>query len=166
MVCGLSLSHIHSQLCTLLFLKWGGQCLLPSSCLTCICQIYIVFPWNPIKNVPFQLSSPHPCFYLPWRESCTIWWKKKLLAWKGRGKHCFYDLSQPIYSIRGKKMNQRYWKQMLTLCWLLRMGRVDSVVAVTKGYWWQSGTLWWITFPSVGGEQKLHGTKNEVTLWF
>lgn len=19
---------------------------------------------------------PTPCFYLPWRESCTIWWKK------------------------------------------------------------------------------------------
>lgn len=49
---------------------------MPSNCLTCICQIYIVFPWNPIKNVPFQLSSPPPCLYLPWRESCTIWWKK------------------------------------------------------------------------------------------
>lgn len=31
---------------------------MPASCLTCICQIYIVFPWNPIKNVPFQLSPP------------------------------------------------------------------------------------------------------------
>lgn len=77
MVCGLSLSHIHSQLYTLLSLKWGGQGLLPSSCLTCICQIYIVFPWHSIKNVPFQFSPPTPLvFYLPWRESCTIWWKK------------------------------------------------------------------------------------------
>lgn len=49
---------------------------MPSSCLTCICQVCIVFPWNPIKNVPFQLSPPTPCFYLPWRKSCTIWWKK------------------------------------------------------------------------------------------
>lgn len=26
---------------------------------------------------PFNYSlPPTPCFYLPWRESCTIWWKK------------------------------------------------------------------------------------------
>lgn len=164
----MSLSHSHSQLHTLLSLKWGGQCLLPSSCLTCICQIYIVFPWHSIKNVSFQLFSPPPLLvFTCLGGKVAQYGGKKFLSWKGRGEYPFYDLSQRIYSIRGKKkMNQHYWKQMLTLCRLLRMGRVDSVVAVTKGYWRQSGTLWWITFLSVGGQQKLHGNKYEVTLWF
>lgn len=36
---------------------------MPSSCLTCICQVCILFPWNPIKNVPFQFSSPPPLVF-------------------------------------------------------------------------------------------------------
>lgn len=89
------------------------QCLLPSNCLTCICQIYIVFPWNPIKNVPFQLSSPPPCFYLPWRESCTIWWKKNCLHGKGGGSPPFTISVSRFTLFEGKK-----WTNVIgSRCW-------------------------------------------------
>lgn len=112
----------------------------------CICQIYILFLWHWPKNV---LLCPS-CFSLPQRKSCTIWCggKKKSPSWKGRGEHSLYDLSQQIYSTWEKKMKQLYWKQMLTLCRLLKMERVLSVVAVTKRYWWQSRSLWCVTFPA------------------
>lgn len=138
MICRLSLSHIHSQLYTLLSLKWGGQGFFPSSCLTCICQIYIVFPWHSIKNVPFQLfSPPQPLVFTCLGGKVAQYGGKKLLTWKGRREHPFYDLSQWIYSVRGKKMNQHYWKQMLTLSviedgksWLSRCSNKGVLMAV------------------------------------
>lgn len=129
MVCGMSLSHSHSQLHTLLSLKWGGQCLLPSSCLTCICQIYIVFPWHSIKNVSFQLFSPPPtpCFYLPWRESCTIWWKKIPLMEREGGVPLLRSQSADLLYSREKKNEPT-----------LLEADVDTVSVIEDGKSWLS----------------------------
>lgn len=136
----------------------------------CLCQIYIVFLWHQTKNVPLELllhPSP-PCFYLPRRKSCTIWWKRNVsfMEREEEASPLQSQASQRVYSTWGKKMKQIYWKQMLTLCRLLKMERVHSTVVVTKGYWWQSGFPRRLTFPALGGQQKLRGTPNEVSLWF
>lgn len=113
MVCGLSLSHIHSQLYTLLSLKWGGQCLLPSSCLTCICQVCIVFPWNPIKNVPFQLSPPHPLFLLALEEKLHNMVEKNCSHGKGGGSTPFTISVSRFTLFEGKK-----WTNVIgSRCW-------------------------------------------------
>lgn len=161
-VCSQSLNHIHPQLYILFPPKLWGQCHQAPD--LCICQIYIVFLWHWPRNV--LLLCPF-CFSLPRRKSCTIWCGKKEVSLIEReGEHSLYDLSQQIYYTWEKKMKQLYWKQMLTLCRLLKMERVHSVVAVTKGYWWQSRSLWWVTFPAGGGQQKQYETQNEVSLWF
>lgn len=107
---------------------------MPSSCLTCICQIYIVFPWHPIKNVPFQLSSPPPLVLLALEGKLHNMVEKKIARMEREGGAPLLRSQSADLLYSREKMNQRYWKQMLTLCRLLKMGRVDSVVAVTKGY--------------------------------
>lgn len=112
----------------------------------CICQIYILFLWHWPKNV---LLCPS-CFSLPQRKSCTIWCGgKKKVSFMERegGAFPLWSKSADLLYLR-KKMKQLYWKQMLTLCRLLKMERVLSVVAVTKRYWWQSRSLWCVTFPA------------------
>lgn len=118
-----------------------------------------------LRMFPFNYSPPHSLFLLSLEGKLHNMVEKN--SSHGKGGSTPFTISVSGFTLfEGEKMNQHYWKQMLTLCQLLRMGRVDSVVAVTKRYWRQSGTLWWITFPSVRGQQKLHGTKYEVTLWF
>lgn len=88
--------------------------------------------WN--KNMFSEVIQFFFFFNLPWRKSCKIWWKKSPPHEKG-GKQ-LYDLSQQIYFTWEKK-KQLYWKQMLTLCQLLKMERVHSNHCSYKGYWWQ-----------------------------
>lgn len=114
MVCGMSLSHSHSQLHTLLSLKWGGQCLLPSSCPTCICQIYIVFPWHSIKNVSFQLfSPPHSLFLLALEGKLHNMVEKNSSHGKGGGSTPFTISVSGFTLFEGKK-----WTNIIgSRCW-------------------------------------------------
>lgn len=163
-VCSYSLSHIHPQLYILLFPKLGGQCYQATD--LCICQRYIVLLWYQTKNVPLLCPS---CFFLPQRKSCTIWCggKKKHISFMEGGVGAFPLRSQSadLLYLRKKKRNNFIGSRCWHCVGLLKMERAHSIVAVTKGYWWLSRFLWWVTFPAVRGQQKLHETQNEVSLW-
>lgn len=143
-VCTQSLSHIHPQLYILFPPKLWEQC---HQALTFAFVRYTFCFCGTGLRMFFSAPLVFPCL----REKVAqygVGEKKKSPSWKGRGEHSLYDLSQQIYSTWEKKMKQLYWKQMLTLCRLLKMERVLSVVAVTKRYWWQSRSLWCVTFPA------------------
>ena len=73
-----------------------------------------------IKTSPLKLSV-----FLTWRKNCKIWWKKIFPHEKRRkkkNKNSLQSQSADLFDLRKKK--QLHWKQMLTLCQLLKMERV------------------------------------------
>lgn len=101
------------------------------------------------KNVPFQLPTLLPLFLLVSEEKLHNM-VEKIICMEREGEAPPFRLQSADLLCYRKKLKQLYWKQMLTLCRLLKMERVHSVAAVTKGYGWQSGFLWWITFLACG----------------
>ena len=70
-----------------------------------------------IKTSPLKLSV---FFFLTWRKNCKIWWKKIFPHEKRRKKkNSLQSQSADLFDLRKKK--QLHWKQMLTLCQLLKM---------------------------------------------
>lgn len=142
-VCTQSLSHIHPQLYILFPPKLWEQC---HQALTFAFVRYTFCFCGTGLRMFFSAPLVFPCL----REKLhnMVWGKKKVSFMEREGgAFPLWSKSADLLYLR-KKMKQLYWKQMLTLCRLLKMERVLSVVAVTKRYWWQSRSLWCVTFPA------------------
>lgn len=90
--------------------------------------------------------------------------EKDRLHEKGRGKKTLYDLSR--FTLLEKKRNNFIGSR----CWhcvsYWRWKEFAWAIAVTKGYWWQLESLWWITFTAdirTAEKQKLYET-TEISL--
>lgn len=81
-----------------------------------------------LKTSPLKLSV-----FSTWRKNCKIWWKKIFPHEKRRKKkkNPLQSQSADLFDLRKKK--QLHWKQMLTLCQLLKMESVHLSPCGYKG---------------------------------
>lgn len=95
--------------------------------------IFLVIYWTSLApRIRTFLLKFSDFFIFTWLEGKLQNMVEKIFRMK-RGKNTtIYDLSQQIYSTQGKK-KPPYWKQMLTLCQLLKMEGVHLSHCSYKG---------------------------------